>query len=744
VEGVAVSTLAGDGHWGYRDAPGTQARFYGLEGIAIDEQGSIYVAERFGNRIRRISPDGMVSTLAGTGVAGYADGPASSAQFNFPFGIAVDIAGNVYVADTFNHRIRIIHPDGPALPAPPVPTGTEGSVAEGSSSAGTVSTLAGDGEAGYRDGPALQARFDRPTDVALSATTGILYVADAGNNRIRAISPDGMVTTLAGSGKRGFRDGSPDQAQFNGLQYIAVDRDGNIYAADAVSFEGRGNHAVRRITPEGMVTTVAGTGHPGPADGPAAEAGFSLPSGLDVDAAGNIFVADEDNQRIRVITPQGMVYTLAGRGTNGYADGAGPEAAFFFPHGVALDGAGRLYVAEIATSRVRVIQLPQTLVATVPIPTPEPTAGENVIKIGFVDDSNQGGFYSATTGNAVQLAIDDANETDVVMVSDTRYTLALVRAQDWYQPPKAGAQAAAQALVDKGVVAVVGHVLSENSMAGAEVYGPAGVVMVSVTSSDPRLTQTGWSTVYRVTSNDAFMAPVAARMTHEDLGLRRAVLMGETDPHVKTAMDAWQEAFEALGGQVLGRFEGEVEFSEEILAQMKTLTPEAVIFFPARKLSITKAAQQVLETGAEAVMVGVESFSVDPTFLAVFGEIAAGVYDAVPGQPQAAMLGYADFAERYRQAEFAIMPDPDHFLAKWVPFAYDATGVIIAAIRIAAQTGEVTRESVAAAMETFRHQPYQGVTGTIQFDEFGDLLDQPVYFKKVVNGQWVDVIPGER
>jgi branched-chain amino acid transport system substrate-binding protein len=342
------------------------------------------------------------------------------------------------------------------------------------------------------------------------------------------------------------------------------------------------------------------------------------------------------------------------------------------------------------------------------------------------------------------LAIAEANEAGGVMVSDTRYPLALVRAQDWYQAPDADAQAAARRLVDQGVVAVVGHVLSENSMAGAKVYGPAGVVMVSAVSSDPRLTQLDWSTVYRVTSNDAFMAPVSARMTYEDLGLRRAVLLGEMDPHVKTAMDAWQVAFEALGGQVLGRFEGEVEFSEEVLAQIKTLAPEAVIFFPGRKLNIIKAAQQVLETDMDALMVAVESFSVDPNFLAVLGEIAEGVYDAVPGQPHGAMPGYAGFAGRYRQASFAIMPDPDHFIAKWAPFGYDAAGVIIAAVRQAAETGEVTRESVAAAMETFRDEPYQGVIGTIQFDEVGDLLDQPVYFKKVVNGQWVDVMPGKR
>jgi ABC-type branched-subunit amino acid transport system substrate-binding protein len=140
----------------------------------------------------------------------------------------------------------------------------------------------------------------------------------------------------------------------------------------------------------------------------------------------------------------------------------------------------------------------------------------------------------------------------------------------------------------------------------------------------------------------------------------------------------------------------------------------------------------------------VESFSGLPVFLTFLGDRAEGIYDAVTGLPRAAMPGYAGFAERYREADFAVMPEPDDFQAKWAPFGYDAAGVIIAAIRIAAETGVVTRSGVAAAMETFRSEPYQGLTGTIQFDEFGDLLDQPVYFQKVVNGQWVDVMPSER
>jgi ABC-type branched-subunit amino acid transport system substrate-binding protein/sugar lactone lactonase YvrE len=719
VQGVTVSTLAGDGHWGYRDGPGAQARFNGIEGgMAVDREGNIYVAER-GHRIRRITPNGMVSTVAGTGVPGYADGSGSTAQFNYPNGVTVDDTGNVYVADTFNHRIRMINPNG------------------------TVSTLAGVGEAGYRDGPGTQAQFNAPTDVAVD-TTGVIYVADSRNNRIRAISPEGMVTSLAGSGERGFEDGPPDQAQFDGPSRLVVDASGNVYVCDSLDREFRGNHAVRRIAPDGTVTTVAGNGQPGLADGPVTDARFYHPGGLDVDASGNVYIADVLSERIRVITSQGMVYTLAGTGASGHADGPGAEATFLWPKGVVLDAAGRLYVADCASNRIRVLRLPQSLMAAPPSPTPDPYAGQNVIKIGFADEAYYPALMSVSTRNAAQLAVDEANAAGGVMVDGTRYTFALVTAQDWYLPPDADAQAAARALLAEDVVAVVGHIFSENSLAAAEVYGPAGVVMVSPASSDPRLTQAGWPPIYRVTSNDAYLAPVAARITYEELGIRRAVLLGEPDPHVQTFMNAWQQAFESLGGQVLSCFEADVMFPAEDMAQLKTLAPEAVIFFSARELDTTRAVQQVQETGLEAAIVGVEAFSALPIFLVALGDAAEGIYDAMTGRPCAAMPGYAAFAERYRKAGFAVMPEPDNVQAKWAPFGYDAAGVIIAAVRQAAERGEVTRESVAAAMETFRREPYQGVIGTIQFDEYGDLLDQPVYFKKVVNGQWVDVMPGER
>jgi len=713
VQGVTVSTLAGDGHLGYRDGPATQARFNGLTGVAVDSQGNVYVAEYFGHRVRRITPEGMVSTLAGTGAPGYADGPGLSAQFSGPASVDVNEGGNIYVADCANHRIRIISPDG------------------------TVSTLAGNGEAGYRDGSAAQAQFNYPTGAALDRA-GFVYVADMANDRIRVISPEGMVTTLAGSGERGFKDGPQDQAQFDGPFRLRVDADGNVYVVDASLGQGRGNHAIRRIAQDGTVTTIAGTGKPGLTDGTTAEAGFYWPRDVDVDAAGNLYVTEAVNQRIRIITPQGMVYTLAGNGTTGYVDGQGSEAAFFWPKGIVLDGAGSLYITELYGSRIRIIDLPQSLLARPPYSTPDPYAGQNVIKIGFVDEPGTAAGAAAMMG--AQLVVDEANAAGGVTVGGVRNTFALVTTQDWYLPAKADAKVAARSLLEEGVVAVVGHVRSEASMTAAEVYGRAGVVMVNPTSSDPRVTQAGWPTVYRVTSNDAFLSPVAARMTYEELGIRRAVLLGEPDPRVQTAMDAWQKAFESLGGQVLGRFEAEVEFPAEDMAQLKALAPEAVILFPFRRLTPAQAAWQVLEMGVEAVIAGVQSFSDWPIFLSVLADDAEGIYDAVTGRPQAAMPDYASFAERYREAGFGIVPDPDDSLAKWAPFGYDAAGVIIAAIRKATETGEVTRKSVAAAMETFRDEPYQGVIGTIQFDEYGDLLDQPVYFKRVVKGQWVDVV----
>jgi sugar lactone lactonase YvrE len=215
-----VSTLAGGSEAGYVDAQGGKAFFRTPANLAVDKEGNIYVADTNNHRIRLIRPDGTVSTLAGSTergyVAGYADGPAGQAKFNGPRGVAVDAKGNVYVADTGNHCIRVISP------------------------AGQVTTLAGGRQPGYADGQGDQARFNYPTDIAIDAT-GNSYVADTANHAIRKITPAGLVSTVAGNGTPGDADGSPKAAQFRAPEGIAVDSQGNVYVADT------GNHRIRKI-----------------------------------------------------------------------------------------------------------------------------------------------------------------------------------------------------------------------------------------------------------------------------------------------------------------------------------------------------------------------------------------------------------------------------------------------------------------------------------------------------------------
>ncbi|MCL2760763.1 MAG: NHL repeat-containing protein [Desulfuromonadales bacterium] len=298
---VTVSTLAGSGTPGFADGTGAMAQFYVPIGVAVDAGGNVYVADSYNNRIRKITPTGVVSTLAGSGAYGFADGTGTAVQFKNPQGVAVDAVGNVYVADTLNNSIRKVTP------------------------AGLVSTL------GVTDGTTGAVMlFNYPTDVAVDAA-GNIYVADYSNNSIRKITPAGVGSTLAGS-TAGFANGAGATARFNNPAGVAVDT--NVYVAD------QGNNSIRKITPTGVVSTLAG--------------GFKNPQGIAVDAEGNVYVADTENCRIRKITPAGMVSTLAGS-ICGFADGTGSEAEFYQPTGVAVDAAGNVYVADFGNSRIRKI-----------------------------------------------------------------------------------------------------------------------------------------------------------------------------------------------------------------------------------------------------------------------------------------------------------------------------------------------------------------------------------------------------
>jgi sugar lactone lactonase YvrE len=318
---------------GSAEGTGSAARFYLPQGVAVAGSGNIYVADTFNQTIRKVVQSGSVgttSTLAGLAPAtGSTDGTGSAARFNGPFGVAVDSAGNTYVADKNNHTIRKI------------------------TSAGVVSTLAGSaGIPGAVDGPGSAARFRSPGGVAVDGS-GNVYVADTGNHTIRKITPAGVVGPLAGMvGVQGQTDGTGSAARFNSPQGVAVDGSGNVYVADS------SNCTIRKITSTGVVSTPAGTALSCTfADGTGGVARFSLPQSIASDASGNLYVADTLNQTIRKVVLSGSlgtVSTLAGSaGMASFADGVGNVARFNTPQGVAVDGAGNLYVADSFNHSIR-------------------------------------------------------------------------------------------------------------------------------------------------------------------------------------------------------------------------------------------------------------------------------------------------------------------------------------------------------------------------------------------------------
>ncbi|MGI8820321.1 MAG: protein kinase domain-containing protein [Chthoniobacterales bacterium] len=298
-------------------------------GIAVDSSGTIYVADFAQHAIRQTSAAGTMTVLAGTpGSAGHAPGRGSLARFHHPGAVAVGPDGTIYVADTDNHLIRKITREG------------------------LVTSLAGQpGKPGHQDGPISSATFNYPTGVAADRT-GNIYVADFSNHLVRKINPAGVVSTLAGSaGEPGHADGLGADARFKQVHGLAVDGAGQVYAADF------GNHTIRKITPEGLVTTLAGLAEqPGSADGVGASARFSASYGVTADDVGNVYVADTSNHTIRKITPDGTATTLAGLAGNvGSTDGAGREALFAVPTGVASDHAGNIYVADFGNHAIRKI-----------------------------------------------------------------------------------------------------------------------------------------------------------------------------------------------------------------------------------------------------------------------------------------------------------------------------------------------------------------------------------------------------
>lgn len=308
-----VSTLAGTGAAGFANGPGNVAQFNFPYDVAVDSLGNAYVPDYANHLVRKITPAGLVSTFAGTGVQGYADGPTATAKFNYPNSVAVDGSNNVYVYDVSGQRLRKI------------------------TQSGIVSTL--------HSWTTLFLPQGLAADLA-----GNVFIADTFGNRIWKVTPAGAVSVLAGSGAAGWLDGPAATAKFRDPQGVAVDSTGNVYVGDT------SNNRIRKITPAGLVSTLAGSGVPGFLDGSGAAAQFYAPDGVAVDSSGNVYVADHSNNRIRKITAAGSVTTFAGTGVAGFADGpALTVAKFASAPGVAVDGTGIVYVADTSNNRIRKI-----------------------------------------------------------------------------------------------------------------------------------------------------------------------------------------------------------------------------------------------------------------------------------------------------------------------------------------------------------------------------------------------------
>jgi len=305
-----TTTFAGTGAVGSSNSTALNSSFNSPTRLAPDLAGNVFIADRNNNLIRKVSTTGVVTTFA-------------SGDFNQPNGVAVDFSGNVFVADAASNSVKKVTP------------------------AGVVTTLAG-GTQGNANGTGTAASFYYPYSITIDIL-GNLYVGDNANHLVRKVTPTGVVTTVAGTGFAGFANGTGTSASFNGPDGISIDAAGNLYLADS------NNNRIRKITPAGVVTTIAGNGAQATVNGPAASASFNIPAGAVIDAVGNIYVADLGGNTIRKIDPLGIVSTIAGNGTAGFTNGIGLSATFNRPNDVQIDPTGYVYVTDYGNNVIRKI-----------------------------------------------------------------------------------------------------------------------------------------------------------------------------------------------------------------------------------------------------------------------------------------------------------------------------------------------------------------------------------------------------
>ena len=391
-----ISTVAGNGAAGYSGdgGPATDAKLNGPLGVALDASGNIYVADYTNNRIRKIAPDGTITTIAGNGKAGYSGdgGPATSAELNTPDRVTVDGQGNVYIADSNNNRVRKV------------------------TSAGIITTVAGNGKAGYGGdgGAATSAELNFPDGTAFDAA-GNLYISDANNNRVRVVAPDGTITTAAGNGMASYSgDGGPaTSASLNSPAGVAVNTDGHLFISD------QNNNRIRKVT-NGTITTVVGTGAAGYSGdgGPGTLAKLNTPAFIEFDGSGNLYIPDRDNNRIRVLLTDGTIWTLAGSGAAGFAGDGGPavDAKLNSPRAIAISGSGSIYIADQANERIRLL----TLVAGAPSNLTQFTIS-TVAGNGSASYSGDGGLaIDAALSSPFGVAVDSAGNVYIADFNNVR------------------------------------------------------------------------------------------------------------------------------------------------------------------------------------------------------------------------------------------------------------------------------------------------------------------------------------
>jgi uncharacterized protein (TIGR03437 family) len=366
-----ITTVAGNGTAGDSGdgGPASSAELNGPRGVTEDIFGNLYIAEYYGQRVRKVATNGTITTVAGNGIQGYSGdgGPATGAELNGPYRVTVDFAGNIYIPDSGNSRIRKVSPDG------------------------TITTIAGTGVEGYSgdDGPATNARLNYPEAVAFDPA-GNYYIADEGANVIRKVDTSGTITTAAGTGVAAYSgDGGPAAAAtLDDPVGVQVNAAGDLYISD------QGNDVIRKVT-NGIISTVAGNGSTGFSGdgGPAINAEFYNPASIGLDAVGNLYIPDVGNARIRVLLTDGTIQSVAGNGVQGYGGDGGPalEASLDGPRSVSVAPNGNIYIGDFNNNRVRLL--------TQALPANTPTIGNG----GVVSASEFGKFTSLSPGSWIEI-----------------------------------------------------------------------------------------------------------------------------------------------------------------------------------------------------------------------------------------------------------------------------------------------------------------------------------------------------